>query len=171
MTNLDDDSLFTNIPLGETTNIVIEKFLSENETVHKLNKDQFKCLLTIATKKYYFVFDGELQQQLDGDVMGSSMSLALANIFVCNYEDIWLRNCSLECKPSYYKRYADNIFVLFKSEIQVELFKIFINTGHSKIKFTFVNKQNKYFNCLDVKFVRENNIFTTSIYRKHIGVV
>ena len=149
MTNLDDDSLFTNIPLGETTNIVIEKFLSENETVHKLNKDQFKCLLTIATKKYYFIFDGELQQQLDGDVMGSSMSLALANIFVFNYEDIWL----------------------FKSEIQVELFKIFINTGHSKIKFTFVNKQNKYFNCLDVKFVRENNIFTTSIYRKHIGVV
>ena len=92
------------------------------------------------------------------------MSLALANIFVCNCEDIWPRNCLLECKPSYYKRYADNIFVFLESEIQVELFKIFINTRHRKMKLTFVNKQNKYFNFLDVKFVRENNIFTTSIY-------
>ena len=60
MASLDVDSLFTNIPLDETINIIIEKLSSENETVHNLNKDQFKCLFTLATKESYFLFDGEL---------------------------------------------------------------------------------------------------------------
>ena len=64
MASLDVDSLFTNIPLDETINIIIEKLFSENETVHNLNKDQFKCLLTLATKESYFLFDGKLYQQV-----------------------------------------------------------------------------------------------------------
>ena len=113
-------SLFTNIPLNETINIIIEKLVSENETVHNLNKDQFKYLLTLTTKEFYFLFDDELYQQVDGVAMGCPLGPTLANIFLCYYEDIWLRNSSLECKPSYCKRYTDNIFVLFESETQVE---------------------------------------------------
>ena len=66
MASLNADSLFTNIPLDETMNIIIEKLFSENETVLNLNKDQFKCLLTLATKESYFLLDGELYQQVDG---------------------------------------------------------------------------------------------------------
>ena len=131
MASLDVDSLFTNIPLDETINIIIEKLFSENETVHNLNKDQFKCLLTLATKESYFLFDGELYQQVDSVAMGSPLGPTLANIFIIHYGDIWLQNCSLECKPSYYKRYVDDIFV-FESETQVELFKNFMNTCHPK---------------------------------------
>ena len=139
---------------------------SENEAVHNLNKDQFKCLLNLAAKESYFLFDGELYQQVDGVAMGSPLGPTLANIFLCHYEDIWLRNCSLECKPSYYKRYVDNIFVIFESETQVELFKNFVNTCHPKMKFTFEKEQNNFFNFLDVKVIREDNVFTTSVYRK-----
>ena len=59
MASLDVDSLFTYIPLGETINIMS----FENETVHNLNKDQFKCLLTLATKESHFIFDGELYKK------------------------------------------------------------------------------------------------------------
>ena len=90
----------------------------------------------------------------------------LVTIFLCHYEDIWLRNCSLECKPSYYKRYVDDIFVLFESETQVEPFKNFMNTCHPKMKFTFEKEKNNCFNFLDVKVIREDNVFTTSVYRK-----
>ena len=84
MASLDTDSLFTNIPLDETINIIIEKLFSEDETVHNLNKDQFKCLLTLATKESYFLFDGELYQQVDGVAMGSPLGPTLANIFLCH---------------------------------------------------------------------------------------
>ena len=113
-------------------------------------------MLTLATKESYFPFDGELYQQVDGVAMGSPLGPTLANIFLCHYEDIWLRNCSLECKPSYYKRYVDDIFLLFELEIQVEPFKDFMSTFHPKMKFTFEKKQSNCFNFLDVKVIRRH---------------
>ena len=97
MASLDVDSFFTNISLDETINIIIEKLFSEKETVYNLNKDQFKCLLTFASKESYFLFDGELYQQVDGVAMGCPLGPTLANIFICHYEVICVRNCSLEC--------------------------------------------------------------------------
>ena len=82
MASLDIDSLFTNIPLDETINIIIKKLFSEDETVHNLNKDQFKCLLTLAAEEFYILFNGELYQQVDDVAMGSPLGPTLANIFL-----------------------------------------------------------------------------------------
>ena len=122
MESLDVDSLFTNITLDETINIIIEKLFSENETVYNFNKGQFKCLLTLATKESYFLFDGEFYQQVNRAVMGSPLGPTLANIFLCQYEE-----------PSYYKRYVDNFFVLFESEMQAKSFKYFGNRASVSI--------------------------------------
>ena len=104
-------------------NIIIEKLFSENETVHNLNKDHFKCLLTLGTKESCFLYDGEYQQ-VYVVAMGSPLGPTLANIFLCHYEDIWLRNCSLECKPSYYKRYVEDIFVFLSRKSKLSRSKI-----------------------------------------------
>ena len=96
MASLDVDSLLTNIPLDETVNIIIEKLFSENETVHNLNKDQFKCLLTLASKESYFLSDGKLYQQVDdGVAMDSPLGSTLANISLCNYRQINATNANL----------------------------------------------------------------------------
>ena len=135
--------------MDETINIIIEKLFSENETVHNLNKDQFKSLLTLATEESYFLFEGELYQQVDSVTMGSPLGPTLGNIFLCHYEDIYLCNCSLKCKPSYCKPYVDNIFAIFKSVTQVVLFKNFMNTCHLKTKFTFLlqKRTEQLFQC------------------------
>ena len=96
----------------------------------------------------------------------NKLRVLLWDLLKVQHEDIWLRNCSLECKPSYNKRYVDNIFVLFELETQSESFKNFKNTCHPKMKFTFEKEQDKCFSFLDVKVIRENNVFTTSVYRK-----
>ena len=41
-----------------------------------------------------------------------------------------------------------------------------MNNCHPKIKFTFEKEQNNCFNFLDVKVIREDYVFTTSVYRK-----
>ena len=41
-----------------------------------------------------------------------------------------------------------------------------MNTCHPKMKFTFEKEQIKCLNFLDVKVIREDNAFTTSVYRK-----
>ena len=86
--------------------------------------------------------------------MGSPLGPTLANIFLCHYEDIWLRNYSLEYKPNYYKCYVGDIFNLCDSKSQVESFKNFMDTYHLKMKFTFEKEQNTCFNFLDVKNIR-----------------
>ena len=58
----------------------------------------------------------------------------------------------------------EDIFVLFELETQVELFKTFMNTFHPKMKFTSEKEQNDCFNFLEVKVIREDNVFTTLLY-------
>ena len=59
-------------------------------------------MLTLATKESYFLFGGEIYQQVDGVAISATLGPTLANIFPCHYEDIWLPNCSLEWKPGRY---------------------------------------------------------------------
>ena len=59
-----------------------------------------------------------------------------------------------------------NVMWTILAETLVELFKNFMNICHPKAKFTFEKEQNKCFNFLDVKVIRENNVFATSVYCK-----
>ena len=59
------------------------------------------------------------------------------------------------------------IFLFFLSQkLKLSRFKICrSNTCHPKMKFTY-EKEQKYFNFPDVKVIRENIVFTTSVYCK-----
>ena len=51
MRSLDVDSLFTNIPLDETINICINTVYSEQDVIRGINKEEFRNLLSLATKE------------------------------------------------------------------------------------------------------------------------
>ena len=53
--------------------------------------------------------------------MGSPLGPALANIFMCNFENKWLKDCPHSLKPVFYRRYVDDIFVLFSSLVSSSL--------------------------------------------------
>ena len=64
-----------------------------------------------------------------------------------------------------YKRSVDDIFQTFNSYSHLLKFVDYMNDQHSNMKFTFeVEKNNLSF--LDVKICRENNKFTTFVFRK-----
>ena len=71
-----------------------------------------------------------------GVAMYSPLGPALADAFLGHYEQIWLNDCPNEFKPVYFKRYVDNIFVLFQSPHHVEKFNEYLNTKHTIIKFS-----------------------------------
>ena len=78
--------------------------------------------LTLVTKESNFRFDWELYRQVDGVAMGSPLGPTLSNIFLCHYEDIRQPNYSVECKPSYYKGYVDDIYIRKRT---AQLFQFF----------------------------------------------
>ena len=166
MASLDVDSLFTSIPLDETIEIAVTELFQERDTIKNLNKDDFRKLLELATKESCFLFDGKYFRQTDGVAMGNPLGPTMANIFMCNFERKWLDSCPAEFKPVYYRRYVDDTCVLFKKEEHIVSFKNYLNSCHRNINFTYEKETDNSLPFLDIKILRENNTFATSIFRK-----
>ena len=84
-----------------------------------MKKSEFKDLLT---KDLYFIFN-ILYKQIDGAAMGSPLGPSLANAFLAHHEQNWLDSCPLEYRPSYYRRYVDDIFG-FSNTNKVKLYSV-----------------------------------------------
>ena len=135
--SLDIDSLFTNIPLEETINICTNLIYDNVDVIEGINKFEFKNLLSLATQEPYSLFNDVLYKQKDGVAMGSPLGPTMANFFLSFYEMIWLEQCPNEFKPVFYRRYVDDIFVLFKSAEHLSKFRDYFNTCHQNMSFSF----------------------------------
>ena len=91
------------------------------------------------------MFDSILYKQINGVAIGSPLRLTLANTFLRHYEKLWLDSCPPEFKPVVYRRYVNDIFVLFKSKDHLLLFAKYMKAGHKNLKFTFDFEQNNSF--------------------------
>ena len=58
---------------------------------------------------------GKVYNQVDGIAMDLPWAPTLANLFMGHHEHIWLENIKRQ-KPSFYKTYVDNIFLVFARE-------------------------------------------------------
>ena len=112
MASLDVESLFTNIPLNETINIVMKKVFQKKRKVNGLSRTDFRRLLVIATKGTVFYFNGRYYRQKDSVAIWSPLGPALDNVFLCHHETQWLEDCPLVFMPIFFARYVDDIFVL-----------------------------------------------------------
>ena len=166
MASLDVESLFTNIPLEETIKNCVNHLFSNNFHSSKLIRKDLYELLKLATTESSFIFDNKLYKQIDGVAMGSPSGPTLANAFLCHSKKNWLNECPSQFKPVIYRRYVDDIFVLFKSKEHLKLFVNDTNSKHRNIKFTFETEDSNNFS--DVKITRKNKRFVTSIFRKAI---
>ena len=166
ISSLDVESLFTNILLEETIKKSVGDLFSNNFYSAKLSRKDLYQLLKLATTELSLIFDNKLYKQIDGAAMVSSVGLTLANTFLCHYEKTSLKECSSQFKEVLYRRYVDNIFVLFKSKEHLKPFVNYINAKHKHIKFTFETEDSNFFSILDVKINRKNKRFVTSIFHK-----
>ena len=93
---------------------------------------------------------------------------------------MWHDDCPDDFEPVYYKRYVDDIFVLFQSPLHLEKFNEYLNRKHAKIKFNEkeVNESLPFSDVLisrevneslpfsDVLISRNNKGFATTVDRK-----
>ena len=166
MSSLDVTSLFTNIPLKETTDIICNELFKDQECIGGMNKRTFRELLTLAMEETCFIFDGKLYKQCDGVSMGSPLGPDYANSFMSYHEKIWLADCPDDIKPITYRRYVDDIFVLCRDREHHEKFKEYMNSKHENISFTDELEEKNMLAFLDVAVTRTDDGFTTNLYRK-----
>ena len=85
----------------------------EYNTIPKIPKDDLLSLLNVATKQSFFMFNNKFYKQVDGIALGSPLGPALAYILMCSFENKWLKDCPHGLKPVFYRRYVNDIFLLF----------------------------------------------------------
>ena len=149
MGSLDIGSLFTNIPLEEI-NLFINSYI-----IHDWKKNDFKDLLSLATKESYFIFNKILYKKIDGVAMGSPLQLSQANAFLAHHEQNWLDSRPLVYRSSYYRGYVDDIIALFKSSVQLKRFQSYLNSCQVNMSFTIETEQNNKISFLDVNDIGE----------------
>ena len=135
MASFDVTSLFTNIPVNETIDIICNSLFSNCQFFNGLDRSEFQKLLSLSVMNCHFIFNGRLYQQVDGMAMGSPLGPLFANVFMSFHEQIWLQNCPSSFKPVLYRRYVDDCFLLFRSLNHVPLFLKFLNQQHPNITF------------------------------------
>ena len=84
--SFDMNSLFTNVPLAKTIQLILKRVYSENLVTTNLTKQTIKKSLKDACSKTVFTFNDKICKQIDGVSMGSPLGLLLANIFMTELE-------------------------------------------------------------------------------------
>jgi galactitol-specific phosphotransferase system IIB component len=94
--------------------------------------------------------------------MGSPISSMIAEIYLQYLEETYMKHCLEHKQIMYYKRYVDDILIIFDSN------KIHnnINNIDQHLEFKLSNEENRTINYLDLTINRETNKVNLSTYRK-----
>ena len=189
-------SLFTNIPLDETIQLIVDSLYpkvpgvaAKDQLFHGMTKTIFRNALNHCLKDNTFVFNGIFYKQIDGCAMGSPLAPILADIFmnhllepkIVRGEHDFL-NITFINEPSrpfnlhVFVRYVDDTLAVFDSAEEADRFLTYLNNLHSSIQFTIDKESHDKLPLLDLLLIKdsyydEENISIT-VYRKptHSGV-
>ena len=165
MVSFDVSSLFTNVPLQETIDLISDCVYSQDsKKVPPFEKKWFRKMLKFATSGLFLYKDG-LFRQVDGVAMGSPLGPSFANFFLGHLERYKFFHNS-DINPKLYVRYVDDIFAVFSENVSVDPFFNHINQQHPQIKFTVENSENNILAFLDTQIKLEDDHFESIVYRK-----
>ena len=190
-------SLFTNIPVQETINVIMNKLYPRTPGVLRsdmnymgINSRTMRKALKWCLCNQTFTFDGSLYKQVDGCAMGSPLAPHMADIFMNHvlerkinnrrdsYFDVEFRRFQAKgtvhpgIKIQFFGRYVDDTLVAVNSERDAELFLEYLNGLHHCVKFTMEKEDSGILPFLDILIKRLEDGISTTIYRKktHSGV-
>ena len=162
LVSFDVVSLFTNVPLKRTVNVILDRIYKDKVIETKLKKCTLKKLIIDCCTKTTFSFNNKLYDQIDGVCMGSSLGPVLANIIMTELEKNILPSLIESGIIKSYIRYVDDTLVLIKeSEIQnvIDTF----NSFDRNLKFTVDTFEDGNIHFLDISVLPDGS---TEVYSK-----
>ena len=159
--SFDVKSLFTNVPLDKTIQIILDRIYNDNIISTSLKRRTLKKLLKDTCSKTAFMLDGIIYEQIDGVSMGASLGPVLANIIMTEMERCVVDRLIESGKIKFYTRYVDDTLLLVKPEDIDDVLHQF-NNFHRNLEFTV----DKFEDCTPHFLDLEIHPDGLSIYRK-----
>ena len=160
--SLDVASLFTNVPLKKTVNIILKRIYNEKQIPTSLSKRSLKKLILDTCQKTAFSFNNKMYEQLDGVSMGGSLGLVLANIIMTECEKVIVDKLIEDDIVNFYVRYIDDTLLAIKrTDISYVLNRF--NSFDNNLKFKIGTFENCVPHFLNIK-ICPNGL---GIYHKH----
>ena len=167
LVSYDVSSLFTNVPVNETIELLAEKAFKDDwfnrEYNLNITKPDLIELLGIATKNQLFQFQGNLYEQVDGVAMGSPLGPLMANTFMCGIEE----QLEIQNKmPAFYKRYVDDTLSKMPDATAASEFLSTLNEIHPSVSFTMELEDNNRLPFLGMEIIKNGSQLDTKVYKK-----
>ena len=155
LVSFDVVSLFTNVPLKRTINIIVNRIFKEKKIETKLRKHTLKKLILDCCTKTTFSFNDKLYEQIDGVCMGSALGPVLANIIMTELEKKLLPKLLEDDVIKFYVRYVDDTLVLIKED-QIESVLQKFNSFDKNLEFTVDTFEDGHIHFLDLSVNIDN---------------
>ncbi|XP_021346300.1 uncharacterized protein LOC110445823 [Mizuhopecten yessoensis] len=153
-------SLLTH-PIDDTLRIIRKRLELDRSWRNNTNLQiqDIMDLLEFVLTTTYFSFRNKIYQQRFGTAMGSPVSPVVANLFMEHLDQEAIANAPIEYKPSFWKRYVDDILDIIKKGSQTDL-TTHINTidATNNIKFTCEEETNGTMPFLDTLLVKTEDV-------------
>ena len=142
MCSYDVTSLFTNIPLTETIDIICQTlFPTDSEIFNNFTKSDFNSFLKLVVS----------------DPTSFFLIMRRNGLTITRHP----------FKPTTYFRYVDDTFTVFQDKSHSNSFLQYLNNKHPNISFTLEPERDHKLSFLDTSISLTNGRFTSEVYRKN----
>ena len=165
MVSFDVTSLYTNILVIDTLNIIKDYVNNDDQFTRKttLPQEKFLDLVHLVLTTTWYTFNSQFYQQTDGVALGGSTSSTTAEIYMQAYERTATTTALHPSKV--WERFVDDVYSILK-RTHLENFFHHINNLHQNIKFTMEEESNGELAFLDTLLKRNNGEISVLVYRK-----
>ena len=141
MVSFDVTSLYTNISIIDTLNIIKDYVNNDDHFTRKMAipQDKFLDLVHLVLTTTWYAFNSQLYQQTDDVAMGGPASSTTAEIYIQAYEHTAITTALHP--PNVWERFVDDVYSIFK-RMHLENFFHHINFLHQNINNIVLTKKN-----------------------------
>ena len=161
LVSFDVKSLFTNVPLNKTVQVILDRVYKEKQVATNLKKRNLKKLILDTCSKTAFSLGGTIYEQIDGVSMGACLGPVLANIIMTELEKVVVNRLMRSGMIKFYARYVDDTLLLVKPADVDGILQEF-NSFHKNLEFTVDKLEDCVPHFLDLE-VHQDGL---SIFRK-----
>ena len=122
LASLDVESLFTNVPVDETIQLLLDRIYRDEDTpTLDIPENSLRRLLQLCIKEAPFRDQrGNLYKQIDGVAMGSPLGVLFANAYMGFVEQRVFQGTR---QPTKYHRYIDDTFIIADSHETLDVIR------------------------------------------------